>query len=232
MDGWMTPGARPRSLVPSNARVVSSRLVLSRLFVSFPSRVTRRRGDPSSVVIRPRPRPASASARRRRRRRRRRRPSLAPASRAIPRRTRRHRVRHVRARQHRERDVRGGPPGRAQTRQDVRERHRASRRVLVCGLAFARRVAWCLDDGRGRGRRARASRARARARARARGRGGRRARRMTTTTTVGVRARGRGTTDAKTTTRAVRTRAGRVVGREGDERATGGEGVGGGRRRG
>ena len=219
----MTPGARPRSLVPSNARVVSSRL-----FVSFPSRVTRRRGDPSSVVIRPRPRPASA------RRRRRRRASLAPASRAIPRRTRRHRVRHVRARQHRERDVRGGPPGRAQARQDVRERHRASRRVLVCGLAFARRVAWCLDDGRGRGRRARASRgrARARARARARGRGGRRARRMTTTTTVGVRARGRGTTDAKTTTRAVRTRAGRVVGREGDERARGGEGVGGGRRRG
>jgi hypothetical protein len=54
----------------------------------------------------------------------------------------------------------------------------------------------------------------------------------TTTTTVGVRARGRGTTDAKTTTRAVRTRAGRVVGREGDERAKGGEGVGGGRRRG
>ena len=226
MDGWMTPGARPRSLVPSNARVVSSRLVSSRLFVSFPSRVTRRRGDPSSVVIRPRPRPASA------RRRRRRRASLAPASRAIPRRTRRHRVRHVRARQHRERDVRGGPPGRAQARQDVRERHRASRRVLVCGLAFARRVAWCLDDGRGRGRRARASRGRARARARARGRGGRRARRMTTTTTVGVRARGRGTTDAKTTTRAVRTRAGRVVGREGDERARGGEGVGGGRRRG
>ena len=53
----------------------------------------------------------------------------------------------------------------------------------------------------------------------------------TTTTTVGVRARERGTTDAKTTTRAVRTRAGRV-GREGDERAKGGEGVGGGRRRG
>ena len=57
MDGWMTPGARPRSLVPSNARVVSSRLVLSRLFVSFPSRVTRRRGDPSSVVIHSSPTP-------------------------------------------------------------------------------------------------------------------------------------------------------------------------------
>ena len=214
--GWMTPGARARSLDEFPRTRASSRLVSS---LRFPSRVTRRRGDPSSVVTRPRP--VSMSARRRR-------ASLAPASRAIPRRTRRHRVRHVGARQDRERDVRGRPPGRAQARQDVPERHRASRSVLVCGVAFVRRVAWCLDDGRGR--RARASWGRARARARARGRGGRRARRMTTTT-VGVRARGRGTTDAKTTTTTVRTRAG-TSGREVVERAKGGEGVGGGRRRG
>ena len=231
VDGWMTPGARafPRR-VPSNARVVSSRLVLSRLFVSFPSRVTRRRGDPSSSSLNSSPTPtrvrASSSSSSSSSRLARARVSRDPSTDASSPRTPRSRTPTPRARRTRWSSRAGAGE------KDVRERHRASRRVLVCGLAFARRVAWCLDDGRGRGRRARASRGRARARARARGRGGRRARRMTTTTTVGVRARGRGTTDAKTTTRAVRTRAGRVVGREGDERARGGEGVGGGRRRG
>jgi len=215
--GWMTTGARARSRDEFPRRVPSTRSrerarASSLLLASLVSSSTR------SPIIRRHPIDA----------RRRARASLAPASRAIPRRTRRHRVRHVRARQDGERDVRGRPPGRAQARQDVPERHRASRSVLVCGVAFVRRVAWCLDDGRGR--RARASWGRARARARARGRGGRRARRRRRTT-VGVRERERGTTDVKTTTRTVRTRAGRW-GWKGVERANGGDVVGGGRRRG
>ena len=134
--GWMDDARRAR--VPSTSSLERARrLVSSRHLVSC--RVASPRASPVDEVThhpssRARPRPVSASARRRRR------ASLAPASRAIPRRTRRHRVRHVGARHDGERDVRGRPPGRAQARQEVPERHRASRRVLVCGLAVARRA--------------------------------------------------------------------------------------------
>jgi hypothetical protein len=220
MKEWMTTGARARSIdefprrVPStrsHARVVSS-LPLAHLVVE---EVTRRRGHPSSVPV-----PCARVV------------ALAPRSRPRLARSLDGRVvtayatfAHAKSASATHAVVL--PGGR---RRDRTYPSAIARRVASSSAASRSVVtrAWSLDEGRGR--RARSSGARARARARARGRGGRRARTMTTTT-VGVRENGRGRTDVKTTTWAVRTRAGRL-GPKGVERANGRDVVGRGRRRG